>query len=64
MAIALALALLLPLIPVFRPEGQRFQLALILIYAVIGLSLTVAIGWAGQVRRAGSQPSQSCSLLE
>ena len=43
------LGVLLPLIPVFRSEAQRFQLAEILIYAVVGVSLTVAIGWAGQV---------------
>jgi ABC-type branched-subunit amino acid transport system ATPase component/ABC-type branched-subunit amino acid transport system permease subunit len=45
----LGLALLLPVLPVFRAEGDRFKLALILIYALIAVSLTVAIGWAGQV---------------
>jgi ABC-type branched-subunit amino acid transport system ATPase component/ABC-type branched-subunit amino acid transport system permease subunit len=45
----LGLALLLPVVPVFRSEGDRFKLALILIYGLIAVSLTVAIGWAGQV---------------
>ncbi|HET6964155.1 MAG TPA: ATP-binding cassette domain-containing protein [Acidimicrobiales bacterium] len=48
-AVCLGLALLLPLMPVFRSQGDRFQLALILLYVVVGVSLTVAIGWAGQV---------------
>ena len=48
-AIAAGLALLLPVVPVFRSEGHRFQLALILIYGLVAVSLTVAIGWAGQI---------------
>lgn len=48
-ALFAGLGVLLPLIPVFRSEAQRFQLAEILIYAVVGVSLTVAVGWAGQV---------------
>jgi ABC-type branched-subunit amino acid transport system ATPase component/ABC-type branched-subunit amino acid transport system permease subunit len=46
---AAALALLLPLVPALRAEGHRFQLGLILVYALVAISLTVAIGWAGQV---------------
>lgn len=46
---ALLLGLLLPLIPAFRSEGSRFQLAEILIYAIVAISLTVSLGWAGQV---------------
>ena len=48
-ALCLGLALLLPLMPALRSESNRFQLGLILLYAVVGVSLTVAIGWAGQV---------------
>jgi ABC-type branched-subunit amino acid transport system ATPase component/ABC-type branched-subunit amino acid transport system permease subunit len=46
---AVVVAFLLPLLPVLRSEGHRFDLSLLLVYALIGLSLTVAIGWAGQV---------------
>jgi len=49
LGLAFGLALLLPLIPLFRSEAQRFQLAEILIFGLIAVSLTVAIGWAGQV---------------
>jgi ABC-type branched-subunit amino acid transport system ATPase component/ABC-type branched-subunit amino acid transport system permease subunit/ABC-type uncharacterized transport system permease subunit len=46
---ALFVGLILPVIPIFNSEGTRFDLALVLTYAVVSLSLTVAIGWAGQV---------------
>ncbi len=46
---ALFVGLILPVIPVLNSEGTRFDLALVLTYAVVSLSLTVAIGWAGQV---------------
>src|SRR5205807_318838 len=46
---ALVLGLLLPFVPIFSSEGTRFDLALVMLYAVLSLSLTVAIGWAGQV---------------
>ena len=47
--VALTAALLVPLVPWLSSEGQRFHLALIVVYALAALSLTVAIGWAGQV---------------
>jgi ABC-type branched-subunit amino acid transport system ATPase component/ABC-type branched-subunit amino acid transport system permease subunit len=46
---ALFAALLLPSLPYFRTEPHRFLLVLVLIYAVVGVSLTMLIGWAGQV---------------
>jgi ABC-type branched-subunit amino acid transport system ATPase component/branched-subunit amino acid ABC-type transport system permease component len=46
---ALFVGLIVPLIPILNSEGSRFDLALVLLYAVVSLSLTVAIGWAGQV---------------
>jgi ABC-type branched-subunit amino acid transport system ATPase component/ABC-type branched-subunit amino acid transport system permease subunit len=45
----LALALLLPLLPGLQTDGHRFQLTVILIYAVVGVSLTALIGWGGQL---------------
>ena len=47
--VVLAAALVAPFVPSLHTEGHRFQLALIAVYAVIALSLTVGIGWAGQV---------------
>lgn len=48
-AAALALALIAPLIPIWSSESDRFQLSLIAIYALGALSLTVALGWTGQI---------------
>ncbi len=45
----LAVGVLLPVLPLFRPESQRFLLALIVIFALLAVSLTVLMGWAGQV---------------
>jgi ABC-type branched-subunit amino acid transport system ATPase component/ABC-type branched-subunit amino acid transport system permease subunit len=42
-------ALLVPLVPVLSSEAHRFELALIVVYALVAVSLTVAVGWAGQV---------------
>jgi ABC-type branched-subunit amino acid transport system ATPase component/ABC-type branched-subunit amino acid transport system permease subunit len=42
-------ALLAPNLPPFQSEGHRFQLSTILIYAVIAVSLTMVIGWGGQL---------------
>jgi ABC-type branched-subunit amino acid transport system ATPase component/branched-subunit amino acid ABC-type transport system permease component len=46
---ALVVGILVPLMPILQDEGTRFDLALVLVYALVSLSLTVAIGWAGQV---------------
>lgn len=48
-AIAVVVAILVPLVPVLRSEASRFDLSVIVVYALVGVSLTVAIGWAGQV---------------
>jgi ABC-type branched-subunit amino acid transport system ATPase component/ABC-type branched-subunit amino acid transport system permease subunit len=46
---SLFVALLLPQLPVFRPDSETFGLNLVLIYALVGVSLTMVVGWAGQV---------------
>jgi len=46
---AIAIGLLAPLLPYFRTEGHRFELALVLVYAVVAVSLTILVGWGGQV---------------
>jgi ABC-type branched-subunit amino acid transport system ATPase component/ABC-type branched-subunit amino acid transport system permease subunit len=47
--VMLAVGILLPLVPALRSEGHRFQLSLIMIYALAAVSLTIAMGWAGQI---------------
>ena len=46
---ALLLAAALPRLPFLQTEGNRFLLVLLLIYALIGVALTMLIGWAGQI---------------
>lgn len=48
-AFATAVAVLLPLLPYFRSEAHRFELVLVLIYALAGVALTMMIGWSGQL---------------
>lgn len=38
-----------PLLPYFNSTGNRFLLSLVLIYAVLGVALTMLLGWGGQV---------------
>jgi ABC-type branched-subunit amino acid transport system ATPase component/ABC-type branched-subunit amino acid transport system permease subunit len=45
----LFLGLVFPLLPYFRPDYRRFDLTLVLIYALLGVSLTMLVGWAGQI---------------
>jgi len=47
--IAVFVAVLLPLLPVLRAESRRFELSLIVAYALVALSLCVLVGWTGQV---------------
>jgi ABC-type branched-subunit amino acid transport system ATPase component/ABC-type branched-subunit amino acid transport system permease subunit len=47
--IGLAVAVALPLVPYFRSEGHRFLLVLVILYAIVGVALTMLVGWAGQV---------------
>src|SRR5439155_14448911 len=46
---ALVVALVFPKLPYFRTEGHRFLLVLVLIYALVGIALTMLVGWGGQV---------------
>lgn len=45
----LFLGLIFPLLPYFRPDYRRFDLTLVLIYALLGVSITMLVGWAGQI---------------
>ncbi len=49
LGVALAVALVFPHLPYFSQQGNQFLLVLVLIYALIGVSLTILVGWAGQV---------------
>jgi ABC-type branched-subunit amino acid transport system ATPase component/ABC-type branched-subunit amino acid transport system permease subunit len=46
---ALFVGVLAPLLPYFHTEGHRFELVVILVVAIAGVSLTMLLGWAGQV---------------
>src|SRR4051812_1502259 len=46
---ALAVALIVPQLPYFNTAGHRFLLTLVLIFAVVGVGLTMLLGWGGQV---------------
>jgi ABC-type branched-subunit amino acid transport system ATPase component/ABC-type branched-subunit amino acid transport system permease subunit len=46
---ALAVALVFPLLPHFNNNGNQFLLVLVLIYALVGVALTMLLGWGGQV---------------
>jgi ABC-type branched-subunit amino acid transport system ATPase component/ABC-type branched-subunit amino acid transport system permease subunit len=46
---SLFVALVLPRLPYFSRPGNQFLLVLVLVYAVVGVSLTILVGWAGQV---------------
>ncbi len=45
----LLVAALFPVFPYFSEPGNQFLLLLVLIYALIGVALTMLVGWAGQV---------------
>ncbi len=49
LAIVLLLAVLFPHFPYFSQPGNQFLLALVAMYALIGVSLTILVGWAGQI---------------
>ena len=38
-----------PRLPYFHTTGREFLLCLVLIYALLGVSLTMLLGWGGQV---------------
>ena len=46
-ALSLVVAVVFPLLPYFK--SNQFLLVLVLIYALVGVSLTMLVGWAGQV---------------
>jgi ABC-type branched-subunit amino acid transport system ATPase component/ABC-type branched-subunit amino acid transport system permease subunit len=48
-AFGLFVGVVAPLLPPFRAEGKQFLLALTLVFALVGISLVVLTGWAGQV---------------
>ena len=48
-AAAVLVALIFPKLPYFDSAGHRFLLVLVLVYALLGVGLTMLIGWAGQV---------------
>jgi len=47
--VTLLVAVVLPLLPILRPESRRFELSLVVTYALVAVSLGVLVGWAGQV---------------
>ena len=46
---ALAIGLVWPQLPYFNTAGNSFLLTLVLIFAVVGVGLTMLLGWGGQV---------------
>ena len=38
-----------PLLPYLRTEPHRFLLTMILVFALVSVSLTIVVGWGGQV---------------
>ncbi len=45
--VSLVVALVFPLLPYFK--SNQFLLVLVLVYALVGVSLTMLVGWSGQV---------------
>jgi ABC-type branched-subunit amino acid transport system ATPase component/ABC-type branched-subunit amino acid transport system permease subunit len=45
----LVLALVVPHVPYFGTTGHQFLLSVILVYAIVGVGLTMLLGWGGQV---------------
>ncbi|HVW82289.1 MAG TPA: branched-chain amino acid ABC transporter permease/ATP-binding protein [Mycobacteriales bacterium] len=48
-AAGLVLLAVWPLLPYFHTTGHEFLLALVLVYALLGIALTMLMGWGGQV---------------
>jgi ABC-type branched-subunit amino acid transport system ATPase component/ABC-type branched-subunit amino acid transport system permease subunit len=46
---SLIVAAVVPQLPYFNSTGHQFLLSLILIYALLGVALTMLVGWGGQV---------------
>ena len=47
--VLLLAAVVFPRLPYFSQPGNQFLLVLVLTYALIGVSLTMLVGWAGQI---------------
>jgi ABC-type branched-subunit amino acid transport system ATPase component/ABC-type branched-subunit amino acid transport system permease subunit len=47
--VGLAVGIVAPMLPFFDTEGDRFLLVLVLVYALVGVALTMLLGWGGQV---------------
>ena len=48
-AVGLALAVIVPQLPYFHTVANEFTLSLVLIYAIVGVGLTILLGWGGQI---------------
>jgi ABC-type branched-subunit amino acid transport system ATPase component/ABC-type branched-subunit amino acid transport system permease subunit len=48
-AVALVVLAAWPLLPYFNTTGRQFLLSLVLIYGLLGVALTMLLGWGGQV---------------
>jgi ABC-type branched-subunit amino acid transport system ATPase component/ABC-type branched-subunit amino acid transport system permease subunit len=47
--VALVAGVVIPLLPYFSRESNRFSLVIVLVLATVGIGLTMLLGWAGQV---------------
>jgi ABC-type branched-subunit amino acid transport system ATPase component/ABC-type branched-subunit amino acid transport system permease subunit len=47
--VAMVPALVLPHLPYFREDSNTFLLVMVLVAAIVGVGLTMLLGWAGQV---------------
>ncbi len=45
--VSLAVAVAIPLLPFFK--SNQFALVLVLVYVLVGVALTILVGWAGQI---------------
>ena len=45
----LVVAVVMPDLPYFSQPGNQFLLVLVLVYALVGVALTMVVGWGGQV---------------
>lgn len=48
-AAGVAVGVVAPMLPTFDTEADRFKLTLILVYTLVGVALTMVVGWAGQI---------------
>jgi ABC-type branched-subunit amino acid transport system ATPase component/ABC-type branched-subunit amino acid transport system permease subunit len=48
-ALGLLVAFVVPQLPYFDSAGNRFLLTIVVVHALLGVALTMVLGWAGQV---------------